>query len=153
MIIKNRLIRVSPLLESLFSQLGHIECSIEECPPTICTDGQKQVKHPGKCCYDCDGSNSFSPPPTPRCSRFVSVPSSCLAFVFPRSVDGVVPPPGDSVSLQRAVGGGRVHRLHVRVGERPLSQRTLSSSRLRNSEQHTCTPPPNFPVFFHLELM
>ncbi|XP_075885031.1 kielin/chordin-like protein [Nelusetta ayraudi] len=38
--------------------LGHIECSIEECPPTICTDGQKRVKLPGKCCLDCEESKA-----------------------------------------------------------------------------------------------
>ncbi|TMS05280.1 Kielin/chordin-like protein [Larimichthys crocea] len=36
--------------------LGYIECSIEECLPAICLDGQKQVKIPGKCCYECQDS-------------------------------------------------------------------------------------------------
>ncbi|XP_030586933.1 kielin/chordin-like protein [Archocentrus centrarchus] len=35
---------------------GHIECSIEECLPDICLEGQKQVKLPGKCCYECQDS-------------------------------------------------------------------------------------------------
>ncbi|KAM6960594.1 kielin/chordin-like protein [Aplochiton taeniatus] len=33
--------------------LGNIECSIEECPPGGCQEGQVQVKTPGKCCYEC----------------------------------------------------------------------------------------------------
>ncbi|XP_070763397.1 kielin/chordin-like protein [Enoplosus armatus] len=36
--------------------LGYIECSIEECLPAVCLDGQKQVKIPGKCCYECQDS-------------------------------------------------------------------------------------------------
>ncbi|CAI5664367.1 unnamed protein product [Oreochromis niloticus] len=36
--------------------LGYIECSIEECLPAICLEGQKQVKLPGKCCYECQDS-------------------------------------------------------------------------------------------------
>ncbi|KAM7414471.1 hypothetical protein PAMA_019340 [Pampus argenteus] len=36
--------------------LGHIECSIEECVPAVCLEGQKQVKIPGKCCYECQES-------------------------------------------------------------------------------------------------
>ncbi|XP_071356594.1 kielin/chordin-like protein isoform X2 [Trachinotus anak] len=36
--------------------LGHIECSIEECSPTVCPAGQKQVKVPGKCCSECQDS-------------------------------------------------------------------------------------------------
>ncbi|XP_017261029.1 kielin/chordin-like protein isoform X2 [Kryptolebias marmoratus] len=35
---------------------GHIECSIEECVPAVCVNGQKQVKVPGKCCYECQDS-------------------------------------------------------------------------------------------------
>ncbi|KAM3870584.1 LOW QUALITY PROTEIN: kielin/chordin-like protein [Diretmus argenteus] len=34
-------------------KLGHIECSIEECLPVVCQDGQIQIKTPGKCCYEC----------------------------------------------------------------------------------------------------
>ncbi|XP_034032503.1 kielin/chordin-like protein isoform X2 [Thalassophryne amazonica] len=33
--------------------MGYIECSIEECLPAVCPDGQKQVKIPGKCCHEC----------------------------------------------------------------------------------------------------
>lgn len=36
--------------------LGHIECRIEECPPTVCVNGQTQVKLPGKCCNECQDS-------------------------------------------------------------------------------------------------
>ncbi|CAK6951146.1 kielin/chordin-like protein [Scomber scombrus] len=36
--------------------LGYIECSIEECLPLVCLEGQKQVKIPGKCCYECQES-------------------------------------------------------------------------------------------------
>lgn len=35
---------------------GYIECSIEECVPAVCLEGQKQVKIPGKCCYECQDS-------------------------------------------------------------------------------------------------
>ncbi|KAK2842201.1 hypothetical protein Q5P01_012401 [Channa striata] len=35
---------------------GYIECSIEECLPVVCLNGQKQVKNPGKCCYECQDS-------------------------------------------------------------------------------------------------
>ncbi|XP_013888896.1 kielin/chordin-like protein isoform X2 [Austrofundulus limnaeus] len=35
---------------------GHIECSIEDCEPAVCEDGQKQVKVPGKCCHECQDS-------------------------------------------------------------------------------------------------
>ncbi|KAM9351632.1 kielin/chordin-like protein [Symphorus nematophorus] len=38
--------------------LGYIECSIEECLPAVCLDGQKQVKIPGKCCYECQDSGA-----------------------------------------------------------------------------------------------
>ncbi|XP_045893127.1 kielin/chordin-like protein isoform X2 [Micropterus dolomieu] len=37
-------------------KLGYIECSIEECLPVVCPNGQKQVKIPGKCCYECQDS-------------------------------------------------------------------------------------------------
>ncbi|KAM3609081.1 uncharacterized protein V6R79_009469 [Siganus canaliculatus] len=36
--------------------MGYIECSIEECLPAVCQNGQKQVKIPGKCCYECQDS-------------------------------------------------------------------------------------------------
>ncbi|XP_061577935.1 kielin/chordin-like protein isoform X2 [Cololabis saira] len=36
--------------------LGHIECSVKECLPEGCGHGQKPVKIPGKCCYECQGS-------------------------------------------------------------------------------------------------
>ncbi|XP_026167747.1 kielin/chordin-like protein isoform X2 [Mastacembelus armatus] len=36
--------------------LGYIECSIEECLPVVCVEGQNQVKIPGKCCYECQDS-------------------------------------------------------------------------------------------------
>ncbi|KAL0968355.1 hypothetical protein UPYG_G00265780 [Umbra pygmaea] len=36
--------------------LGHIECSIEECVPKECEQGLIRVKTPGKCCYDCQDS-------------------------------------------------------------------------------------------------
>ncbi|XP_034443111.1 kielin/chordin-like protein isoform X2 [Hippoglossus hippoglossus] len=36
--------------------LGYIECSIEECLPAVCLDGQKPVKTPGKCCPECHDS-------------------------------------------------------------------------------------------------
>ncbi|XP_029378341.1 kielin/chordin-like protein [Echeneis naucrates] len=35
---------------------GHIECSIEECLHTVCPNGQKLVKLPGKCCSECQDS-------------------------------------------------------------------------------------------------
>ncbi|XP_028305155.1 kielin/chordin-like protein isoform X2 [Gouania willdenowi] len=38
--------------------LGSVECSIEECPPVVCLRGQKQVKIPGKCCFECEDSNA-----------------------------------------------------------------------------------------------
>ncbi|XP_035499032.2 kielin/chordin-like protein [Scophthalmus maximus] len=38
--------------------LGHIECSIEECLPAVCLGGQKQVKTPGKCCPECHDSGA-----------------------------------------------------------------------------------------------
>ncbi|XP_042352823.1 kielin/chordin-like protein [Plectropomus leopardus] len=38
--------------------LGYIECSIEECLPAVCLDGQKPVKIPGKCCYECQDSGA-----------------------------------------------------------------------------------------------
>ncbi|XP_072241827.1 kielin/chordin-like protein [Leuresthes tenuis] len=38
--------------------LGQIECLIEECSPAVCVNGQKQVKIPGKCCYECQDSGS-----------------------------------------------------------------------------------------------
>ncbi|XP_034389852.1 kielin/chordin-like protein [Cyclopterus lumpus] len=38
--------------------LGYIECSIEECLHTVCLNGQKQVKIPGKCCYECQDSGA-----------------------------------------------------------------------------------------------
>ncbi|TNN00883.1 hypothetical protein fugu_012129 [Takifugu bimaculatus] len=37
--------------------LGYIECSIEECSPVECPNGQKPVKIPGKCCYECQDSS------------------------------------------------------------------------------------------------
>uniref|UniRef100_A0A1A8B690 Kielin/chordin-like protein n=1 Tax=Nothobranchius furzeri TaxID=105023 RepID=A0A1A8B690_NOTFU len=37
--------------------LGHVECSIEECLPVVCVNGQKQVKTPGRCCYECRGES------------------------------------------------------------------------------------------------
>ncbi|XP_043980613.1 kielin/chordin-like protein [Gambusia affinis] len=36
--------------------LGHIECSTEECPPVVCVNGQTQVKLSGKCCDECQDS-------------------------------------------------------------------------------------------------
>ncbi|XP_014900210.1 kielin/chordin-like protein [Poecilia latipinna] len=36
--------------------LGHVECSTEECPPVVCVNGQTQVKLPGKCCDECQDS-------------------------------------------------------------------------------------------------
>ncbi|KAM6936923.1 kielin/chordin-like protein [Xenentodon cancila] len=36
--------------------LGHIECSVEECLPEVCGNGQKPVKIPGKCCHECQDS-------------------------------------------------------------------------------------------------
>ncbi|XP_044213158.1 kielin/chordin-like protein isoform X1 [Thunnus albacares] len=36
--------------------LGYIECSIKECLPLDCLEGQKPVKIPGKCCYECQES-------------------------------------------------------------------------------------------------
>ncbi|KAJ3596116.1 hypothetical protein NHX12_002525 [Muraenolepis orangiensis] len=36
--------------------LGHIECSIEECLHLVCHDGQIPMKTPGKCCYECQGA-------------------------------------------------------------------------------------------------
>ncbi|XP_028441200.1 kielin/chordin-like protein isoform X2 [Perca flavescens] len=38
--------------------LGYIECSIEECLPAACLSGQKQVKIPGRCCYECQDSEA-----------------------------------------------------------------------------------------------
>ncbi|XP_031149313.1 kielin/chordin-like protein [Sander lucioperca] len=38
--------------------LGYIECSIEECLPAACLSGQKQVKIPGRCCYECQDSGA-----------------------------------------------------------------------------------------------
>uniref|UniRef100_A0A3Q3FY92 VWFC domain-containing protein n=1 Tax=Labrus bergylta TaxID=56723 RepID=A0A3Q3FY92_9LABR len=32
-------------------------CSIEECLPAVCLNGQKKVKIPGKCCYECQGAS------------------------------------------------------------------------------------------------
>ncbi|XP_069085493.1 kielin/chordin-like protein [Pleurodeles waltl] len=34
-------------------QLGHIECHIQECLPTVCKDGLVKVRGPGRCCYEC----------------------------------------------------------------------------------------------------
>ncbi|KAM9377036.1 kielin/chordin-like protein [Pholidichthys leucotaenia] len=39
-------------------KLGFIECSIEECLPVVCQEGQKQVKIPGKCCPECQDSGT-----------------------------------------------------------------------------------------------
>ncbi|KAM9854759.1 kielin/chordin-like protein [Aulostomus maculatus] len=36
--------------------LGYIECNIEECLSVDCPNGQKQVKIPGKCCFECQDS-------------------------------------------------------------------------------------------------
>ncbi|CAL8263592.1 unnamed protein product [Merluccius merluccius] len=36
--------------------LGHIECSIEECLHLVCQEGQTPMKNPGKCCYECQAS-------------------------------------------------------------------------------------------------
>ncbi|KAM4553451.1 kielin/chordin-like protein [Fundulus diaphanus] len=36
--------------------LGHIECSVEECPAALCRTGQTPVKLPGKCCNECQDS-------------------------------------------------------------------------------------------------
>ncbi|XP_047453521.1 kielin/chordin-like protein [Mugil cephalus] len=38
--------------------MGHIECSIEECSPAVCPRDQTQVKIPGKCCNECQDSGS-----------------------------------------------------------------------------------------------
>ncbi|KAM8892202.1 kielin/chordin-like protein isoform 2-T2 [Spinachia spinachia] len=38
--------------------LGYIECSIEDCLPVFCQNGQKQVKIPGKCCHECQDSGA-----------------------------------------------------------------------------------------------
>ncbi|XP_056455381.1 kielin/chordin-like protein [Gadus chalcogrammus] len=36
--------------------LGHIECSIEECLHLVCQGEQIPMKTPGKCCYECQAS-------------------------------------------------------------------------------------------------
>ncbi|XP_027855893.1 kielin/chordin-like protein [Xiphophorus couchianus] len=41
---------------SCVCNLGHVECSTEECPPVVCVNGQTQVKLPGKCCDECQDS-------------------------------------------------------------------------------------------------